>query len=187
MNGPATTTARVRRGGFTLIEVMVASAIGLCVLTGMMTAFIWSSKQMTYAQRVSWSHMEILKSSRILTDHIRNASAISAIDTNANAWVELQMPNGTLSRLVYVNPVAQQRDGYMYVSNSQGRVTIVTRGMTEIMDDGFSPPVFRKVGNNALRISYRLVEPVPASPGAIQDGMYGAIVDTTIVMRNMPR
>jgi prepilin-type N-terminal cleavage/methylation domain-containing protein len=176
-----------RRSGFTLVEVLTSVSIGTIVLGALMTVFLWCSRQVDYASRVSWSHMEALESSRTILCYLRGAKQITAVDTNEWRWVEVLQSNGTVGRLVYENPVQHQRDGYMYLTNSAGKRTIIARGMTEIMSDSFSVPIFRQTGPNALRVSYRVVEPIAQRPGEIRDHSLGAIVDTGVCLRNAPR
>jgi len=175
------------RSGFTLVEVLTATSIAMIVLGGLMTVFLWCGRQVDQASRVSWSHMEALESSRTILCYLRGAKQILAIDTNEHRWVEVLQSNGEVGRLVYDNPVLHQRDGYMYLTNDNGRSTIIARGMTEIMEPGYSPPVFRLMDGNSLRVSYRVVEPIAKRPGEIRDHTLGAIVDTGVCLRNAPR
>ncbi len=175
---------RRRRFGFTLVETLVATSISVVVLGGVASVYYWTSQQMVYAQRVSWSHLEALKSSRTLQYYLRGAQEVTAIDTNRAQWVEVRMADGSLTRLVYENPIQGQRDGFLYVTNSTGRHTIVARGMTAHMTDEYSPPVFRRMGAKSLRITYRVVEPVVSQPGATRDACIGAVIDTGVSMRN---
>lgn len=172
------------RAGFTLVEILVATGIALTMMTAVMTMFIWTQKQTLDASRITWSHSEAIKSSRNLVEYLRSASEITGQDTNDWTWLEVRLANGSLARLVYVNPVERQRDGYMYLSNAQGRVTIVARGLTRIMQDGYSPPIFTQTGPASLRVRYRVVEPVANHPGEIRDETYGAVVDTEVFFRN---
>lgn len=173
------------RSGFTLLETLIATGIGALVLAGLMSVFVWVADRTTYAQHIAWSHNEALRSSRNLIAFLRNADAITAIDTNHWRWVEVRGVNGVRTRFVHVNPIAGQRDGYMYMSNNLGSALVVARGMTEIMTPtGFSPSIFRITATNTLRISYRVVEPVMSQPGENRDANIGAIVDTAVHLRN---
>ena len=118
---------RRRRFGFTLVETLVATSISVVVLGGVASVYYWTSQQMVYAQRVSWSHLEALKSSRTLQYYLRGAQEVTAIDTNRAQWVEVRMADGSLTRLVYENPIQGQRDGFLYVTNSTGRHTSIRR------------------------------------------------------------
>ena len=176
--------------GFTLVEVLVAASISMVVMAALMTIILWTSERMTLAEEISWSHMEALRSGRDVINFVRNASSVNAIDTNTWRWVELRMPDGKLKRLNYANPIGGQRDGYMYLTTgTQPSQTIVARGMTAIMTDGFSPPVFEWHSStpNMLRLRYRLVEPIPTNPGQNCDAELAAIVDTTVCLRNASR
>ncbi len=177
------------RAGFTLVEILVALMVGLAVLSGVMTAYVWMAQKISFAEKVSWSHRMALTSGRDVMDYLRNATEILAIDADNAWWVEVRMPDGSESRFVYVNPVEFQRDGYMYMTNAaSGRCMVVARGMTEIMtSDGFSPGIFTQTSPSTLRLRYRVVEPVPQRPGENQDSLLGAIVDETVCLRNAPR
>jgi len=174
--------------GFTMVEAIIASGIGTAVLAGALTVFIWVWKQAMYAQHVSWSHQVALQSERNLVSYIRRATEIVAIDSYGCHWVGLRMPDDSISYIVHVNPIQQQRDGYMFIINSADfftRQTIVAQGMTEIpASDGFSNGVFRQTGEKRLRIRYRVVEPVVSSPGAPCDDTLAAVVAVEVALRN---
>lgn len=174
------------RAGYTLLEMMVATGISGIVMVGLMGMFWNVARQTSYSQHIAWSHNEAIRSSRNIVSLLRNATDITAKDTNNWFWVEFQQMDGTRARFVHVNPIAGQRDGYMYLSNSVGTSMVVARGMTKIMTPiGFSPPIFSIEGTNALRIRYRVVEPVPQQPGQNQDDRIGAWVDTAVCLRNV--
>lgn len=174
------------RAGYTLLEMMVATGISAVVMVGLMAMFWNVAQQTSYSQHIAWSHNEALRSSRNIVSLLRNATDITAKDTNNWNWVEFMQADGSRARFVHVNPVTSQRDGYMYLSNSVGTAMVVARGMTRIMTPtGFSPPIFAIEGTNALRIRYRVVEPVPQHPGENQDTRIGAWVDTAVCLRNV--
>lgn len=178
---------RGTKNGFTLIEVMTASSVSMVVVGGVMAVFLWIGVQINQTQRVSWSHAEALDSSRSVLCYLRGATGITAADTNDWRWVEVGRPDGSTSRVVYAGPIEGQRDGSLYLTNSTGKVTVLARGITEIMSEGFSVPVFRLTGPNYLRVSYQVVQPIDRRPGTVQTSGLGAIVDTGVCLRNAPQ
>lgn len=180
--------ADARRKGFTIPEVMIASSIFLIVMALTLGIFTWVSIRVSWVQHVVWSYTEARRASRDLVDYIRNASAITQVDTNQCLWIELRMPNNSTTRFVVVNPPGDvPRDSYMYMSNSiTGNSMIVARGLTGLMtSDGFSRPIFFVQPNmRTIRLGFRVTEPVPAGREAVNDSRITAIIDTSVTLRN---
>ena len=177
--------ARRARGAFTLAELLVAVGLAALVLAAMCKTFIWAFKKATYAAHVSWSENEAIRSSRDLVGYVRNAQALSSVDTNG-FWVNLLLTNNAAAHIEYVNPTPHLRNGYIVRSNltSHATMMVVSQGVTKIMTTGFSPPVFQQVKSNSLSICYRVVEPIAADPGQYNDMTIAAIVDTVVCLRN---
>ena len=174
-----------RRAGFTVPEVLVASAIGGIVTLGVMTTFIWSGKQASLCTRIAWSQMESMRTSGKLTMYLRNAREIVDIDEVEGRWVRLRFPDHSIGTLAYSNAVPDQRDGRLYLLRDDGSEVIVARGLTEIQDDeGFTTPVFRKVRGNALSLAYRVAEPVRGGGRDADDGAFAACVRFSACLRN---
>ena len=135
--------------------------------------------------KAAWSQNEAMRTSGKVTAYIRNASAITGMDTNRGTWVQLRFPNGSTGRLVYSNGVASLRDGRLYLRWSNTTETIVARGLTELMDTyGFTQPVFQKTRENSLRISYRVSEPTAGGARAADDADFASVVCVTACLRN---
>lgn len=180
--------AGARNHGFTMSEVMISSAIFLIVMAITLGIFSWVLVRASWVQHVVWSYNEARRASRDVVDYIRNASEITQVDTNKYQWIELKMPNNSRTRFVVVNPPGDlPRDSYMYMSNSvTGRSMIVARGLTGLMTpEGFSRPIFYVHPNmRAVRLGFRVTEPVPTGREAVNDSRIAAIIDTSVTLRN---
>lgn len=172
-------------GGYTLVEVVLASSISTLVAAGVMTVFLWCGKQAALCSKQAWSQMEAMNTSTRLSMYLRNASEIVAIDEIEGTWVEFGFPDGTTGRLIYSNAVPELRDGRLYLQRPDGDRTIVARGLTEIQESqGFTTPMFLRIRDNALRVAYRVSEPVPTGGREVDDGEYAACVRFAICLRN---
>jgi hypothetical protein len=164
---------------------MVASSLAVLVGGAVMLLFIWCGEGAALCSKVAWSQNEAMRTSYKISAYIRNASAISSIDTNQGTWVRLRFPNGTTGQLVYSNGMANVRDGRLYLKWSNTTEMIIARGLTEIMDEhGFTQPVFQKTRENALRLSYRVSEPAASGARAADDADFAAIVRISACLRN---
>lgn len=173
-------------GAFTIVEMLVSTALSCLVLGAMIMLSVWVYRETSHAQHVSWSQQQAMRSSREIVSYLRNATAVVAIDSQNWSWVEVRMTNGSLSWLTYSAPSPSLRNGTLCLSNSltHANVPIVNTGVTKIMNTGFSPPIFQLIGSNLLQICYRVVEPVPADPGEYKDQTIGAQVNTSVFLRN---
>jgi hypothetical protein len=164
---------------------MVASSVAVLVGGAVMLLFIWCGECASLCSKVAWSQNEAMKTSSKLASYIRNASAITGMDTNRGTWVRLRFPNGTTGQLIYTNGIANLRDGRLYLKWSNTTELIIARGLTEIMDDeGFTQPVFQKTRDNAIRISYRVSEPTAGGSRAADDEDFAAVVRISACLRN---
>lgn len=176
---------RAARSGFTLLELMVASSLSLVVVTGVLTAFVWTVRQAALTAKIAWSQNEAMSTSTKLTMYVRNAQQILSIDESEGTWVQLQFIDGSVGRLVYSNAVPLLRDGRMYIEKTNDVQTLVARGLTEIQDSyGFTTPVFYRTRTNSLRIAYRVAEPAASGSRDANDGPYAACVRFAVCLRN---
>lgn len=176
------------RAGFTMTEAMIASAISSVVAAGVITVFIWCFQQAQLCSKVAWSENQAMDSSEKLTTYIRNASAVTNMDVSQGRWIDLKMPDGTIGRLVYSNGVTQLRDGRLYLQRPNGGKMIVARGMTEIMDSqGFTQPVFARINDHCVRVTYRVSEPVAGGGRETDDENFAACVRFSVALRNAPQ
>ncbi len=183
---PATASRAALRGGFSLVELMVASTIGTMAVAGMMTAFVWCGRQASLCAKMAWSQQEAMNTASQLTLYVRKASEIVDIDEVEGTWVDLGLPDGDTCRLSYSNAAPLLRDGRMYLVRDGGAETVVARGVTEIQDNtGFTTPVFSQTGPRSLRVAYRVSEPASAGGRDANDGPYAACVQFSICLRNV--
>ncbi len=183
------TLVDARRGkasaGFTLIEVVVASSISTLVVAAVMTVFIWNAHQASECAKLAWSQNEAMRTSKKLTQYIRNASDIVAIDESQGAWVQLEFPDGRRATLTYSNAVPLLRDGRMYIERDDSTDMLVARGLTEIQStDGYTTPVFSRTRTNVLRVAYRVAAPSPTGGRASDDEAYAAFIQFGVCLRN---
>ena len=172
-------TQRLSRAGFTLLEVLVASSLGVLVLAGTLSAFIWSMRAACKARQYAWAQTEATVSAGKLSHYIRNARAIDSIATNGN-WVQLVMPGGTTSKFSYVNSLELVGDGKLLfqsdISDPSSETNVVAKGTSKVMTLPVRN-VFAQTGSNSLRIAYRITEPL--TPGECP-----AEVDIGVRLRN---
>ncbi|NCD34180.1 MAG: prepilin-type N-terminal cleavage/methylation domain-containing protein [Spartobacteria bacterium] len=164
--------------GFTLVEMMFASAIGLMAIGTVWTVFLSTIKTASKAQQYAWAQSETLTASQRLASYIRNASSIESIDTSGN-WVQIRMPDGTVSRFEYVNITGEHGEGKMLFEKdiSAGtQETLVAEGLTKVMTHP-ARNVFSQSGANGLRIAFRITKPL--SPGECP-----AEIDIGVRLRN---
>lgn len=189
---PHMQSARTRnaQAGFTLTEVMVASGVGLMVITAVLSAFVWCGRQATLCAKIAWSQDEAMRTCSKLTAYVRNAREVVSIDTNDFAWVRLRMADNSIVRLSYSNSIAHVRDGRLYLERTNTTETLVARGLTKIMDsNGFNQwPVFSvdqtKASTNMLRIAFRVSEPVAGGVRSVDDSQFAATVKFAVRLRN---
>jgi len=149
------------RTGFTLMEVMVSTAISTMVLAALMSCFVWTSKQAHETQARSWGQVESLKSSSGIVGTLRMASAIVDIDGEGN-WVEVRFTDGVVSRFTYTNPTQAHGDGYMlFQADVESRETelVIARGLSKVMTTPVRN-VFEQTSPNTLRVAYRVTRPL---------------------------
>jgi len=173
--------------GFTLVEITVASAIALAAIAVVLSVFIWSMEQSSLCSKIAWSQNEAMKSSDKLVTYLRNAEGIHALDTSGN-WAEIYLPDGTRTRLVYSNSMAELRDGRLYLVRSNNTETLIARGLTAIMGtQGYNLPIFTTNKPNALNVRYRVAEPTASGVRAADDGDFAAYIQLTVSFRNAPQ
>ena len=167
-----------RKAGFTLIEVMFASAIGLMVIGTIWSVYLTTIRTASTAQQYAWAQSETTHAGQSLASYIRNASGIDSIDESGN-WVQIIMPSGTISRFEYQNEVGLDGMGQMLFYRDvslDNEETIVARGLTKVMSSPVRN-VFSQTGDNCLRIAFRVTKPL--SPGKCP-----AEIDLGVRLRN---
>jgi len=148
--------------GFTLIEVLVTSSIALLVMGGTLSVAMWTMRRAAWARQMGYAQTETMKSSSHLRYCIRNAVAVNAIDESGD-WVELRMPNGSVSRITYWNPTETRGMGQLVymdnIASSTAVQRVVSEGLTKVMSVP-SRNVFHQTSANTLRMAYRITEPL---------------------------
>lgn len=166
--------------GFTLVEVMVATTIGLVVMAGMMTAFIWVLHSTEQCRQYAWAQTEAIKSSQRVVSYLRNAMAINQVDSGGNWIMVATPPTGVVARLAYVNPSGLAGAGLLTlvpnVADSHSATNVFAHGITKVMTLP-SRNIFEVTGSNSVRIAYRITKPAAS-------GAYPAEVDVGVRLRN---
>lgn len=146
--------------GFTLVEVMVSSAISSVVLAAVMTCFVWTANQAHETRARSWGQVESLKSSVGILSTLRMASDIIGIDGEGN-WILVRFPGGGVSKFTYVNPTQASGDGYMLfqpdMSDSHSEL-VIAEGLSKVMTLPVRN-VFEMTSASTLRVAYRVTRP----------------------------
>jgi prepilin-type N-terminal cleavage/methylation domain-containing protein len=175
------------RRGFTLPEIMISMAVGVLVAAAVSTTFIWVGRMSILCAKIAWSQTEAMRTNNKIEGYIRNAKAISGIDTNLGNWVEVQFTDGTKGKFTFYNTPNTQRCGMMYLQKNGGTETLVARGLTKIPNPngtGFPIAMFTKINDRAIRVSYRVAEPTPSGAQAADDGAYAACARFAACLRN---
>ena len=182
-------TAQTARAGFTLPEIMVASAVGVLIAAGVMTCFLWCAEQATLGVKIAWSQNEAMRAANKLTDYVRNAAAVTNIDVVNGKWVDLLLTNRAVVRLTYTNTTGQLRAGRMLLTSSNNVNVLVARGLTQIMDgQGFTTPMFTlNSKSNILQVAYRVSEPTASDGREANDGDFAICVRFGTYLRNGTR
>jgi hypothetical protein len=182
---PSTTPDRRHPSGATLAELLITAAIAAAVSLGVVGTFVWCSQQANLCSKMAWSQSEAMHASTKLTMYLRNATGVYDIDAEEGTWVDVEFPDGTIGHLVYSNAVPEIRDGQLVLLHTNGTDTIIARGVTEVQDSrGFTMPVFSQPHPDALRVVYRVAEPVSVGLRAANDGLYAAAEKIAVHFRN---
>jgi hypothetical protein len=173
------------RRGYSLPEVMIAGSLTTLVMVAIMTAFLWAGRQSLLCSKIAWSQSEVMKTSGRIEQFIRNASAISSIDESLGNWVEVRFPDGSTGRFVYYREDRHPRDGSLYLIRKGEPDRMLARGLMKITTtDGFPTPVFSKINDRSIRISFRLSEPTPEGKRAPDDRLYAGVARLAVCLRN---
>lgn len=180
---------RRRNAGFTLSEVMVASALSGLVLLIVTSVFIMTGSEMVLCSRLAWSQNEAMRTQWRLVSYLRNASALLQVDPTGQ-WAQVRFDGGETGFLQYFNENGGIREGQLTLTrttpDSTSTETLVARGLTEIMDvDGARIPMFTRANARTLRISMRISEPV-ASGRAADDQEFASSARFAVTFRNAP-
>lgn len=174
------------KAGFTIMETLVAASLSSMVLIAVMGSFLWCGEQAVLCSKMAWSQREAMSTSTKLISYIRNASSIVDIDEEHGQWVTLAFPDSTVCTLIYSNAIPLLRDGRLYLNRTDGSDMVVTRGMTEIMTDGFSQHIFTgEPGGGTLRVAYRISEPAASGGKAADDGNFSVEMRFSAYLRNV--
>ena len=183
---PAST--RRLRAGFTVPELVIASALGLLVSAGVLTVFLWTGEQAALCSKISSSQDEAMRTMEKVTDLLHNGSSVAGIDVSSGRWVQVRFPDTTVSCLTYSNDVTGLRNGALYLQETNTTQLLVARGLTSVMDSrGFTTPMFTQTRSNSLRIAFRVATPTQYGTGAANDSQYAASVNFAVTLRNAPQ
>ena len=176
LEASGTKAARRNAAGFTLVELVVSTALGSLVMIGILTLFLWALRTASECRQYAWSQAEAVKSSQKIMTYLRNGMAIHNIDVSGN-WVEISMPpTGRVSRVSYdasgVGTLLFVADVYAPAAST----TTVATGVSKVMGMPVRN-VFERSGSNTLRVAYRITRPMG-------EDVYPAEVDVGLALRN---
>ncbi len=183
-HNPSCRETRNRRG-FTVTEVMIALTLSGVVMATVMTAFIWTGRQTSLCSKIAWSQAEAMRTCKKIESYLRNASGIAAIDEMEGNWIQVRFPGDSIGTFFYSNTSDTLRGGRLYLIHGGKAELLVARGLTRIMDaDGGRIKLFTPMGSQGIRVAYRVAEPTPGGTEAANDGLYAAVVNFAVCMRN---
>lgn len=157
-----------RRGGYTIAEVMIASAISLLVMAALGKVFVTTLWATAAVSHQSWAQMHRVKAVRWMTDYMRGASGVDGIHDGGDR-ILLNMPDGTISQFEYIADSESVGNGRLVffrdvVSGSPSN--IVSRGISGVMEDEFfgieTQPMFHLIPDRAcetVRVAFRIDKP----------------------------
>lgn len=180
--------SKVQKQGFTLVELMFALVISIFVAAGVFKVYNWSAELGTLCGKKNRSQVAAMNSSIRMMDCIRNASAISDIDTVEGRWVELTYPDGGTAVLAYTNAPGVANSGALGLFRSgEPTVWLVSSGITEMMGaQGFDSVVFYMLDErpNVLYVRYRVSQPSDIGGRDLNDANYAMHVRFAACLRN---
>jgi len=179
--------SNVQKQGFTLVELMVALVISIFVAAGVFTVYDWSAELGTLCGKKNRSQVAAMNSSIRMMDCIRNASAISDIDTEEGRWVELTYPDGEKAVLAYTNSSEVANSGALGLfRDGEPNVWFVPSGITELMGvQGFDSVIFSvNTRPNVLYVRYRVSQPSGSGGRDLNDAKYAMHVRFATCLRN---
>lgn len=142
-----------------MTELLVAVAISGMVVTAVLKTFLWAAKMSKDCEDKGSAQATAMVTTARLTSIIRNASAISGVETNTGNWVMLTFPGGNSAKLAF-----NEIDGQLiYTPQGGDNVLIARQGISyNRKNEGISPPVFSYVGSgtnrlkDVLQVQYRV-------------------------------
>ncbi|MEI6085026.1 MAG: type II secretion system protein [Verrucomicrobiota bacterium] len=166
------------RSGFTLVEMIVATAISLMIVASLLSGFVWMIRVAEKGNHYAVVQHEAARSAQLVTRYIRNAAAIDSVDTSGN-WVRVKMPNGKISQFSYIADTTASGLGRLTFFGDitqTASTNVVAAGLTKVMTYPVRN-IFEKTGANTLRVAYRVSQPIRGTDCAAE-------VDTGIRLRN---
>lgn len=100
---PVKSPGQLRRAGFTLIEVMIAIAIGIAVIATVLTLAVISAQNFAATANYVQMNDQSRNALDLISREIRNATAVVSIVTNSNPkYIQLtNSVSGTVSTISY--------------------------------------------------------------------------------------
>ncbi len=187
--------AKLKKQGFTLVELMMAMTLSLIIITALFAVYSWSAELGTLCGKKNRSQVAAINSSVRIMDCIRNASTM--LVTNVGNVVNLTYPDGSVATLAYTNSPGTTNAGALGLFRD-GLPTIwfVKSGITKIMTDGHNPPFFSESTNAVLTntpphkilyVKYRVSQPSEGGRALDQnDGQYAMHARFAVCLRNAP-
>ena len=169
----------------TIAEIAIALGVSVFVVAGLLSMYVWSIRANEQSRMYAWAQMEALSNVQRISAYMRTATGVNRVDTNEGRWVELDMPDGVVSRFAYTNATGEAGAGEMLFFEdveSGSATSIVVRGLTEVMTSN-SKPVFQLVGAEnpadapAIRMAFRITEPMRPGDAPVE-------VETSVYFRN---
>lgn len=187
--------AGVSRQGFTLVEVLVTTALSFLVFATLFSVYYWGAELSTLCGKKNRSQVASINSSVRIMDCIRNASAIMDIDDETGRWVKLGYSDGQTALLAYTNSAQTANSGALGLFRSnKPPVWLVKHGITEMMGvQGFDSPVFSVPTNcvnsvtNRLYVRYRVSQPADDGGRDLEDKKYAMHVRFAACLRNVAK
>jgi hypothetical protein len=193
--------SRIRKRGYTLVEVLVTLTLSFIVVAALFTVYYWSASIMRLCSKKNHSQVAAIHSSVRIMDCIRNASAFTDYDTEEGLWIELKYSEGERAILAYTNstPNIANSGGLALFREGQDPIWFAKTGVAKMMsEDGYGRPVFSFVfddedtevtpemlaGYKKVYVTYRTSQPATAEGPYSTDKNYAMHARFAVCLRN---
>jgi Tfp pilus assembly protein PilW len=121
---PTSVPRRVRAGGFTLVELMIALSLAFIVIAGILAAYLFMARGLT---RLAYTQQQEVKSRRALTMFTQDLSSAIQLTTSTSSAITAVVPTASSTTTVtYTYTAVAGNAGTLTRTDSAGTTTLLT-------------------------------------------------------------